>query len=121
MAKREIAHVQGQRNPSKMVGAGVAVRRCSGCPREKEKPQQDEGANLYSESNPILARFKNLGCTRTRDATETETEQCLDISLWRLHSSGLTQEQRLWLQQNWVWYKLLKRRSPLTPSESHQN
>ena len=36
----EIPHVQGQRNPSKTVGPGAAVRRYP-CPRAKEKPQKD--------------------------------------------------------------------------------
>ena len=60
---KEIPHVQGQRNHSKMVG----------------------GANSGSESNPIPARDTqraqtNLGCTRTQRPTETETELCLSVS-----------------------------------------
>ena len=37
----EIPHVQGQRNPSKMVGAGAAVRRYPMSKSKREAPEQD--------------------------------------------------------------------------------
>ena len=37
----EIPHVQGQRNPSKMVGAGAAVRRYPMSKGKREAPEQD--------------------------------------------------------------------------------
>ena len=36
-------------------------------------------------------------------------------------SSGLLQEQGLWVQQTWMWHKPSWRRLPLTPPQSRQN
>ena len=60
----EIHYVQHQRNPGKMVGAGVAAAWCwSGCEeiphvqRQRTSPSKMEGgANSHLESNPISAR-----------------------------------------------------------------
>ena len=79
----QISHVQGKRrSPSKMVG----------------------GAKSCLESNPVPARDRGLKHTLCAPGpghpTETKTELCLDINcveeVWL--SSGLPQEQGLWVQ-----------------------
>ena len=74
----ETHHVQGQRNPSKMVGAGAAATRpWSGCEERPHTQGQRRspsskvgGVNSHLESNPMPARDAlraqaNLMCTRT--------------------------------------------------------
>ena len=92
--------VQGQRKPSKMVGAGVVAAQCwSHCGEiphiqgQRRSPRKMEGGvNSHLESNTIpikmLRGLKRILCARgPRDPTETETELCLSIS------SGDTGEQ----------------------------
>ena len=84
----EIPHVKGQRNPSKMVSTGPAVRRYSTSKGKGEAPARWwwwGGLNSHLESNPIPARDSqraqtNVVWTRTQGPTETETELCLSIS-----------------------------------------
>ena len=67
----EIPHIQGQRNPSKMVGTGVAVRSYP-MSKGKGEPQQDSRkGDFVLGSNPIPARDAkrvqtNLVYTRTQ-------------------------------------------------------
>ena len=56
-----------------------------------------------------------------RDPTETEAELCLSVSCEVRVSSGLPQEQGLWVQQTWVWHKPSWRRLSLTSTQSCQN
>ena len=75
----EIHHIQGQRSPSKMVGAGVAAAQHSSDSEEiphfqelRRSPSKTVGrAKSRLESNPIAARDAeraqtNLVCTRTQ-------------------------------------------------------
>ena len=75
----EIPHIQGQRSPSKMVGAGVAAAQHSSDSEEiphfqelRRSPSKTVGrAKSRLESNPIAARDAeraqtNLVCTRSQ-------------------------------------------------------
>ena len=67
----EIPHVQGQRNPSKMVGAGAAVRIPHTQGHRRSPNKIVGGANSHLESNPISPREApraqtNLVHTRTQ-------------------------------------------------------
>ena len=72
----KIPHVQGQRNPSKTVGTGAAVRRFSshskGEGQRRSPSKMIGGVNSHLESNPIPARDiqraqTNLVHTRTQE------------------------------------------------------
>ena len=52
----------------------------------------------------------------SRDPTEAETELCLSISCGGTGQQWTAAEQRLWVQQIWVWHKPYWRRSPLNPT-----
>ena len=95
----EIPHIQSQRNPSKTVGAGAAVRRY---PRPKGKEARErwwEGRiRVYSETPYPAERLRGLkqaSCTPgPGDPMEIKTELCLSsCGVWV--SSGLPQGQ--WL------------------------
>ena len=67
----EIPHVQGQRNPSKVVGSGAAVRIPHAQGQRRSPNKIVGGANWHLESNPISPRDAqraqtNLVCTRTQ-------------------------------------------------------
>ena len=89
----EIAHVQGQRSPSKMVGAeAVAMWHWSNFeeitrPRAKEKPQQDgrRGKVAYRNQTPYPPEMlrvpkQTLYIPGPSDPTEDETELHLSVS-----------------------------------------
>ena len=87
----EIPHVQGQRSPSKMVGAGAAAEQCwsnveeiSDIQGQRRSPSKMvEGAKLCLESYPpeTLRGLKHsLYVPGPRDPTETEIELCLGVS-----------------------------------------
>ena len=89
----EIPHIQGQRSPTKTVGAGVAaVQQWSNFVEiphvqgQRGSPSKMVGgAKSHLESNPIPTRDLR-GLTHTlcapgpRDPPETETELCLPVS-----------------------------------------
>ena len=89
----EIPHIQGQRNPSKMVGTGAAAVWCwsnfeemSHIQGQRRSPSKMVGeVKSHLESNSIPARDAQraqiyLVCTRTQTPTETEPELCLSVS-----------------------------------------
>ena len=56
-----------------------------------------------------------------REPTETGID-CVYLTHLEIQvSSGLPWGQGLWVQQTWVWHKPSRRRSPLTPLQSHQS
>ena len=88
---QEISHIQGQRNPSKTVGAGVAAgwhwTSCEEIPHtqgQRRSPSKMVGGlNSCLESNPIPTRDAQGAQTNlvhTRKPKETETELRLSIS-----------------------------------------
>ena len=89
----EIPNVQGQRSPSRMVGARAAAVQCWSDSEEDTHIQEQRrspskmvgGAKSHLESNPILSEelrgLKQTLCTPgLRDPSETETELCLSVS-----------------------------------------
>ena len=89
----KVPHFQGQRIPSKTVGAGaVAVLHWSNCEeiphiqgQRRSPSKMAGGAKSRLESNPISARDAqraqtNLLHTRSQRPTETETELRLGVS-----------------------------------------
>ena len=89
----EIHQVQGQREPSKKVGAGAVAAQCwSGYGEiphiqgQRRSPgKMVGGANSHLESNAIPTKMlrglkQTLCAPGPRDPTETETELCLSIS-----------------------------------------
>ena len=101
----EISHIQGKRrSPRKMV----------------------RGARLRLETNPITFRdtqsSNTPGARQDPDTTQRLRQNCVSVSpeeVWV--SSGLLWGQGLWVQQTWVWHKHSWGRTPLTPTQSHQN
>ena len=88
-----ILHIQGQRGPSKTIGAGVPAAQhwndfeeIPHIQGQRRSPSRTVGGAKSSlDSNPIPTRDAqraqtNRVCTRTRGPTETETELCLSIS-----------------------------------------
>ena len=71
-SQEEIPHVQYQRNPSKIVGTGVAVEEILYIQEQRRSPSKTVGGvKLHLESNPIPARDAqraqtNLVHTRTQ-------------------------------------------------------
>ena len=76
----EIPYVKGQRNPSKMVGTGVAVRRYPTSKGKGEAPARLWERQIRVQSQTLfppemLRGLKQTLCTPgPRDPTETETE-----------------------------------------------
>ena len=105
----EIPHIQAQRSPSKMVGAGAAASRCWSDFEEILHIQVQRriprkmvgGAKSHLESNAIPSRDTqgaqaNLVCTRTQRLRQN----CVRVSPVEAQvSSGRPQGQRLWVQQ----------------------
>ena len=96
--KKKMPHIQGQRrSPRKTVGI----------------------AKSCLESNPIPTRHTwraqpNLCAPGPRDTTDIEPGLCLSVSCGGNISSGLLQEQGLWVQQTWIWHKSSWGRLPFT-------
>ena len=103
--QKKMPHIQGQRrSPRKTVGI----------------------AKSCLESNPIPTRHTwraqpNLCAPGPRDTTDIEPGLCLSVSCGGNISSGLLQEQGLWVQQTWIWHKSSWGRLPFTLQQSHQN
>ena len=96
----EIPHVQGQRSPSKMVGAGAAVAwhssNCEEIPHIQEQRRSPKkmggGAKSRSESNPIPTRNTqraqtNLVRTRTQRPHRVRDRAVFEHLLWRSRSA----------------------------------
>ena len=82
----EIPHIQGQRNSSKTVGTGVAVRRYPTSKGKGEAPARLWERQIRVQSQTLFPPEMLRGLKQTlhapgpRDPTETETELCLNIS-----------------------------------------
>ena len=124
---KKIPHVQGQRNPSKMVGPGAVVRRYP-MSKGKWEAQQDgrRGKFTFRTKHHFLQRCSegsNKPCAHQDPGTpQRQRQNCVwafPVEVW-VHS-GLPQEQGLWVQQTWGWHKPSCRRSPLTPPQRCHN
>ena len=91
-SREEIPHVQGQRNPSKMVGTGAAVRRYPMSKGKGEAPARLEGTNSRLESNPIPTRDAKRAQTnhvhsRTQGPYRDWDRTVFEHLLWRYVSA----------------------------------
>ena len=74
----EIAHVQGQRSPSKIVGTGVTLRRDTPRPTAKEKPQQDGRRGKFAfRIKPHSHQRHSQGSNKPCAHQDSETPQRL--------------------------------------------
>ena len=125
--REEIPHIQGQRNPSKTLGTGAAVRRYPTSKGRGEAPARwwrwhnllENPATLPPESLRWLKR--TLWAPGPRDPTETETEGCLSVSWAGPGQQWPAAGTQLRVQQTWAWHKPSWRRSPVTSPQSCQN
>ena len=114
----EIPNVQGQKNPSKMVGTGVAVRRHPMSKGKGETQQDARRGEFVFRINPHSCQRHSEGSNKPCVHQDPGTPQILRQNcVWASPvevqvSSGLMQGQGLWV---WVWHKSSCRRLPLTP------
>lgn len=103
-SQEEILHVQYQRNPSKMVGTGVAVEEIPYVQEQKSSPSKTvEGQIHIQNQTPFppetLRGSKQTLCTpEPGNPTETGDRISLECLLRVRVGSGLPQGQGLWMR-----------------------
>ena len=110
--------LQGQKNPSKMVGTGTAVRRYPTSKGKREAPARKQEQRFAFRIKPCSCQScsegSNKPCAHQDPGTPQRLRQnCVwasPVEAWV--GSALPQGEGLWV---WVWHKPSWRWWPLTP------